>query len=254
MKFKFLFYTLSSIIFFFIFLPLLNIFMFPTISNLINSIKDSEVVHALLLSLYSSILAAILSVIFGTPIAYVFARKDFPFKKIIEGIVDLPIMIPHPVIGLAILSVVAKDYWIGKILNKLAIDVVGSVVGIVMVLTYVALPFYINSVKSGIKSIPERLEYVSRTLGKSQFETFFKITIPLSLKSILEGIIMAMARAISEFGAVIIIAYHPMVAPVMIYERFTSYGLKYSMPVAVWLMLICLIFFIILRIVINRRN
>ena len=98
------------------------------------------------------------------------------------------------------------------------------------------------------------MEYVSRTLGKSQFQTFFKIVIPLSSKSILEGIIMSMARAISEFGAVIIIAYHPMVAPVLIYERFTSYGLKYSMPVAVWLMVICLVFFIILRFFISRKK
>jgi molybdate/tungstate transport system permease protein len=254
MKFKTFFYILSFIVFCFIFLPLLNIFLYPEAKDLISALKDNDILHALFLSLYSSIVAAVLSILFGTPIAYIFARKEFPFKKIIEGIIDLPIMIPHPVIGLAILSIVAKDYWIGKILNKLAIDVVGSVTGIITVLTYVALPFYINSVKAGIKAIPERMEYVSRTLGKSQFETFFKITIPLCSKSILEGIIMSMARAISEFGAVIIIAYHPMVAPVMIYERFTSYGLKYSMPVAVWLMFICLIFFIVLRFFINRKR
>ncbi len=254
MKFKSLFYILSFLVVCFLFLPLLNVFLYPDFSNLVAVLKDNDVLHSLFLSLYSSLIAAFLSVLFGTPIAYIFARKNFPFKKLIEGIIDLPIMIPHPVIGLAILSVVAKDYWIGHILNKLAINIVGSVVGIVTVLTYVALPFYINSVKAGIKAIPERMEHVSRTLGKSQFETFFKIVVPLSSKSILEGIIMAMARAISEFGAVIIIAYHPMVAPVMIYERFTSYGLKYSMPVAVWLMGICLLFFITIRFIINRKD
>ena len=254
MKFKCVFYILSFVVICFVFLPLFNVLLYPDISNLFGTLKDNEVLHALILSLYSSVIAAVLSVLFGTPVAYILARKEFPFKKLMEGIIDLPIMIPHPVIGLAILSVVAKDYWIGKILNRLAIDVVGSVVGIVVVLTYVALPFYINSVKAGIKAIPERMEYVSRTLGKSQFQTFFKIVIPLSSKSILEGIIMSMARAISEFGAVIIIAYHPMVAPVLIYERFTSYGLKYSMPVAVWLMVICLVFFIILRFFISRKK
>jgi molybdate/tungstate transport system permease protein len=249
MRLKFFLYLLAIIAIAFITLPLINIFLFPEFSDLINAIKEKEVYNSLILSLYSSIIAAFISLIIGTPLAYIFARKSFFGKKIIEGIIDLPIMIPHPVIGLAILSVVAKDYWIGKILNKMAINIVGSVIGIVVVLTYVALPFYVNSVKTGIKSIPERLEFVSRTLGKSQFETFFKVILPLSTKNIIEGLIMSTARAISEFGAVIVIAYHPMVSPVLIYERFTSYGLKYSIPVAVWLMLLSLLLFIFLRLI-----
>ena len=75
-----------------------------------------------------------------------------------------------------------------------------------------------------------------------------RVTFPLAWRSILIGIIMCCARAISEFGAVVIVAYHPMIAPVMIYERFTAYGLKYSHPVAVWLILVCLVLFLLLRI------
>ncbi len=251
MKKLFIFISLIAIIF--IFLPIFNIIFKPNLNDLFEALKDKEVINSLYLSIYSSLIATFICLVIGTPLSYIFARKDFPFKKIIEGIVDLPIMIPHPVIGLAILSVVAKDYWIGKILNKLAIQIVGSVVGIVIVLIYVGLPFYVNTVKAGIKSVPERLENVSRTLGKSEFITFLQITLPLSYKSIIEGLIMSMARAISEFGAVIIIAYHPMVAPVLIYERFTAYGLKYSIPVAVLLILICLILFIFLRTIIKDK-
>ena len=80
------------------------------------------------------------------------------------------------------------------------------------------------------------------------FSTFFRITFPLAWRSMLVGIVMCSARAISEFGAVVIVAYHPMIAPVMIYERFEAYGLKYSQPVAVWLVFICLTLFLILRI------
>ena len=79
--------------------------------------------------------------------------------------------------------------------------------------------------------------------------TFFRITFPLAWRSMLVGIIMCMARAISEFGAVVIVAYHPMIAPVMIYERFTAYGMKYSQPVAVWLILVSLLLFLLLRVV-----
>ena len=244
---KKIFYLISIIALFFVILPLFNILTKPSLSNLFSAITDREVLSSIKLSLLSSVIAGIICIIIGTPLAYIFARKEFPFKRILEGIIDLPIMIPHPVIGLAILTVVAKDYWIGKILSKLAIEVIGSSTGIVIVLTYVAFPYYVNTVKTGINSVPERLEFVSRTLGKNFFKTFIFVTLPLTYKSIIEGVIMSIARAISEFGAVIIIAYHPMVAPVLIYERFTAYGLKYSIPVAVWLMIVSLTLFVVLR-------
>ena len=79
--------------------------------------------------------------------------------------------------------------------------------------------------------------------------TFCRVVLPLGWRSMLVGMIMCVARAISEFGAVVIVAYHPMIAPVMLYERFTAYGLEYSQPVAVWLILVCLMLFLVLRIV-----
>jgi molybdate/tungstate transport system permease protein len=124
----------------------------------------------------------------------------------------------------------------------------GTVTGIVTVLTFVGLPFYVNTVKTGFETIPVRLENVSRSLGASLTKTFFRVTFPLAWRVMLVGIIMCCARAISEFGAIVIVAYHPMIAPVMIYERFTAYGLKYSQPVAVWLILVCLVLFLLLRV------
>jgi len=251
------FYTslsLSIIVILFIVLPLFNIIIAPSLKDILEALKDEQIINSLTLSLSSAFAAAIISLLLGTPLAYILARKEFPLKKLIEGIIDLPLMIPHPVIGLAILSIVAKDHFIGKILNKLAIEVIGSVTGIIIVLTYVGLPFYINTVKTGFKAVPERLEHVSRTLGKTQFQTFIRITLPLTYRSIIEGIIMATARAISEFGAVIIIAYHPMIAPVLIYERFTSYGLKYSAPVSVLLILISLFLFVLLRVISTKKD
>ncbi|MCK5913505.1 MAG: ABC transporter permease, partial [Desulfuromusa sp.] len=126
--------------------------------------------------------------------------------------------------------------------------------GIITVMTFVAIPFYIKAAKEGFDAVPPRLENVSRSLGASMTSTFFRITFPLAWRSMLAGIIMASARAISEFGAVVIIAYHPMIAPVMIYERFETYGLKYSQPVAVWLIGICLILFLVLRILTTKKK
>ena len=245
----FLWVTISCgmIVILFILLPMVEMILEPSFSSLKETITDHDVIRAIRLSLYTSGMAALISFIFGTPFAYLLARKNFPGKKIIESIVDIPIMIPHPVIGIAVLGIAGRNHWLGKMITSLGIQIMGSVTGIVVVLTFVGLPFYINTVKEAFESISPRLENVSRSLGASMTETFFRVTFPLSRQGMIVGIILCMARAISEFGAVIIVAYHPMIAPVMIYERFTAYGLKYSQPVAVWLIIVCLILFLMLR-------
>jgi len=237
----------------FILLPLIEMMTAPSLAMLKETIKDKDVVRSIWLSIYTAGLAALISFVLGTPLAYLLARTEFRGKRLVEAIIDLPIVIPHPVVGIAILGVAGKNHWIGQVFSELGIRVMGSVTGIVIVLTFVGMPFYINAVKNGFEDISPRLEKVSRSLGASMFSTFFRITFPLARRSMLIGIIMCCARAISEFGAVVIVAYHPMIAPVMIYERFEAYGLKYSQPVAVWLVSICLGLFLILRIITLRK-
>ena len=231
----------------FILLPLIEMVTAPSISMLVMAIRDTDVVRSIWLSVYTAGLAALISFVVGTPLAYVLARRDFRGKRLVEGIIDLPIVIPHPVVGIAILGVVGKNHWIGRGLAELGVRVMGSVTGIVTVLIFVGLPFYVHAAKEGFENISPRLERVSRSLGASMFSTFFRITFPLAWRSMVVGIIMCAARAISEFGAVVVVAYHPMIAPVLIYERFEGYGLKYSQPVAVWLVMVCLSLFFVLR-------
>jgi len=211
-------------------------------------------VRSIWLSIYTAASAAGISFLLGTPLAYLLARRNFRGKRLVESIIDLPIVIPHPVVGIAILSVAGRNHWFGQILSELGIRIMGSVTGIIVVLTFVGMPFYINAVKDGFEGISPRLENVARSLGASLGGAFFRITFPLAWRSMLVGLIMCCARAISEFGAVVIVAYHPMIAPVMIYERFEGYGLKYSQPVAVWLILVCLALFLVLRILALPRK
>jgi len=232
----------------FILLPLIEMLSAPSAAMLKETLKDKDVVRSIWLSMYTALTAAGISFVFGTPLAYVLARTNFRGKRLVESIIDLPIVIPHPVVGIAILSVAGRNHWLGQIMGELGVRIMGSVTGIITVLTFVGIPFYINAVKNGFEGISPRLENVARSLGAPMFSTFCRITFPLAWRSMLVGLIMCCARAISEFGAVVIVAYHPMIAPVMIYERFESYGLKYSQPVAVWLVLVCLSLFLILRI------
>jgi molybdate/tungstate transport system permease protein len=237
----------------FILAPIIQLLLGPSWVIILESMRDPDIQKAIGLSLYTSGIAALIALIIGTPFAYLLARKSFFGKRVIEGIIDLPIVIPHPVIGIAILGIVGKQHWLGALLHRMGVYLMGTISGIVIVLTFVGMPFYINTVKNGFEAIPVRLENVSRSLGASFRSTFFRITLPLAFRSIIVGFIMCFARAISEFGAVVVVAYHPMTAPVLIYERFTSYGLKYSQPIAVLLILISLLLFIALRLI-SRKD
>jgi molybdate/tungstate transport system permease protein len=232
----------------FIVLPLVELLTDPSCAMLRETLKDRNVVHSIWLSIYTALSAASISFVVGTPLAFVLARSQFTGKHFIESIIDLPIVIPHPVVGIAILGVAGKNHWLGQLMNEFGIRIMGSTTGIVTVLTFVGMPFYINALKSGIEAISPRLENVSRSLGAPMWSTFARITFPLAWRSVLVGLVMCCARSISEFGAVVVVAYHPMTAPVLIYERFEGYGLKYSQPVAVWLVLVCLTLFLVLRV------
>jgi molybdate/tungstate transport system permease protein len=136
---------------------------------------------------------------------------------------------------------------VGKMFNSVGIQFVDSIAGIIIAMLFVSIPFLIDTAKEGFKKVDVRLEKVARTLGASPWQAFRKITFPLAWRSILAGNIMMWARGISEFGAVIILAYHPMIAPVLVYERFETYGLNYARPIAVILILVSVLVFIVLR-------
>jgi len=234
----------------FIILPVLSLLFSETPGVLIETAENPVVFDAIFLSCYTAFLATLIALIFGIPLAYILARKNFPGKNVIKAVIDVPIVIPHTVAGIALLTVFGSNGVVG---GNVGIRFVDSIFGIIVAMLFVSAPFLINSAREGFESVNPKLENVSRSLGASQIKTFFKISFPLASKNILTGSIMTWARAISEFGAVIIIAYYPMIAPTLIWDRL-SYGINYSRPVAVLLILICLGVFIILRIVSGRNH
>lgn len=244
----------SLMIMAFILIPLFRLTTAPSFSSLLEAAGDPEVLRSIWLSIYTAGAAALIAFVLGTPLAYLLARRNFRGKRLVESIIDLPIVIPHPVVGIAILSATGRDTWLGEACRYLGLHLMGTVSGIIAVLTFVGLPFYLKAAKEGFEAISPRLERVSRSLGASMFGTFLRITFPIAWRSLLVGLILCMARAISEFGAVVVVAYHPMVASVLIYERFEAFGLKYSQPVAVWLVTVCLVLFLVLRFLTLRRK
>jgi len=246
------FILLGLVIFLFIIVPLIKMIAASDPQILLDTLFDSEVREAIWLTLYAALIATTAGFILGIPLAYLLARVEFPGKKLVEGLIDVPIVIPHIAAGVALLFVFGRNFFAGKAFHFLGIDFVDSTAGIVIAMLFVSIPFLINSAKEGFKKVDVRLEKVSRTLGASPWQAFFKISLPLARRSILAGGIMMWARGISEFAAVIILAYHPMIASTLVYERFETYGLDYARPVAVLLILICLLIFLVLRTLVYR--
>ncbi len=253
-RMRLIFLLLGIVILAFITVPILKMVLASEPSVLLDTLLDSQVTASILLTLYAALIATIIGFILGVPLAYLLAKSNFRGKRLIEGLIDLPIVVPHSAAGIALLFVFGRNFFMGKAFDAVGIQFLDSLAGIVIAMLFVSVPFLIDSAKEGFKKVDTRLENVARTLGASNWQAFTRISFPLAWRSIVAGNIMMWARGISEFGAVIIIAYHPMIAPVLVYEKFETYGLNYARPVAVILILICLIVFITLRLLVYRGD
>ena len=220
--------------------------------GLAGALGNPDAVAAIVLSMYAALLATVISLILGLPLAYLLARRDFPGKALVESVVDLPVVVPHTVAGISILMVFGRRGVIGAPLGELGFRLADSLWGIVAAMLFVSLPFFINAAREGFESVDPRLENVAMGLGATRVHMLFTVTLPLSARSILMGGIMAWARAISEFGAVVLIAYFPMTAPVYIFTEYNQYGLEAAAPAAALLLVVSLSVFISLRLIARR--
>ncbi len=249
-----LFAALAGVVLLFIIAPLISMFVNCSLPELTETAKDDEVRSSIWLTLWTSMAATGLFAIAAIPFSFLLARKDFPFKGLVTGIIDLPIVIPHSAAGLALLSIMSRNTLLGKAAAKMGFSFVGSSAGIIAAMAFVSIPYLINSARDGFLAVPERLEKAALNLGASPLRVFLTISVPLAARPILSGLILMWARGMSEFGAVLIIAYQPMITPILIYERFGAFGLKYAQPVAVLFITVCLAFFITLRFLARNKE
>ncbi len=248
------FIFLGGLVLLFIIAPLAGMFLKTSSSDFIETAGDMEVIRSIWLTLWTSMMATLIFAIAAIPLSYLLARKEFRFKKLLLGIIDIPIVIPHSAAGIAILGFISRDTLLGKTASMVGIDFVGHPAGIAMAMAFVSVPFLINAARDGFAGVPVRLEQAALNLGASPARVFFTISLPLAWRNIISGLIMMFARGMSEFGAVIIVAYHPMITPVLIYDRFGAFGLKYARPVAVIFIIISLTFFITFRLLANNKK
>jgi molybdopterin-binding protein len=242
-----LFAILGFLLLVFVAWPLLRTVTASGPAVLWQTLLDEEVRGAILLTFQASLIATALAFVCGVPLAYLLARVDFPGKRLVESIIDVPVVVPHSAAGIALLMVFGRRAPLGQAFGLLGLKFVSAAPGIVIAMLFVSLSFLVNAAREGFEAVAPRLEHVARTLGASPWQAFWRVAFPLTWRSILSGMILMWARGLSEFGAVVILAYHPMVAPVLLYERFESFGLESAQPVAALMILICLGTFIALR-------
>ncbi|MBN1191764.1 MAG: ABC transporter permease [Dehalococcoidales bacterium] len=241
------FSLLALVILLFIAVPLIKMIVGSDPQILWDTVTDRRVLDSIWLTLYSALIATAVGCFLGIPLAYLLARYNFRGKRLIEGLIDIPIVVPHTAAGIALLFVFGRSFLVGRAFGNIGLSFVDSLAGIVIAMIFVSVPFMIDSAKEGFRRVDVRLEKVSRSLGAGPWRTFVNITLPLAWRSIVSGNIMMWARGISEFGAIIVLTYYPMTAPTLIYQRFETMGLSYSQPVASLLIMVCVIAFIVLR-------
>ena len=193
---------------FFLFLgvPLASLLVHEPPVLLWTAMQQPEVLQALQLSIFTTSASTFLTVLFGLPVAYVLARREFAGRKLLETLVTMPTVLPPVVAGVALLLTFGRFGLIGRYLAPLGITLPFTTVAVVMAQVFVSSPFFVNSARAGLGQLDARYEMAAYTLRASPFYTFRRVTLPLVRPALLTGVGLAWARALGELGATITFA------------------------------------------------
>ncbi|MHC5936605.1 sulfate ABC transporter permease subunit CysT [Nostoc sp.] len=194
---------------------------------------------------FTAIFAALLNGVFGTLIAWVLVRYDFPFKRLIDATVDLPFALPTSVAGLTLATVYSDNGWIGSLLAPLGIKVSFTRTGVAVAMIFISLPFIVRTVQPVLQEMEHEIEEAAWCLGASQWQTFWKVILPPLLPTILTGVALGFSRAVGEYGSTVIISsntpFQDLIAPVLIFQRLEQYDYSGATVIGIVLLLISLV-------------
>ena len=198
--------SISLVFILFILLPLVAIFLNLNLSTVVMELQNPSVLDAMKVGLATSSLATTISFAFGVPTAYLLATKDFRGKSLVDALLDLPMVLPPAVAGLALLLAFAPRGLLGPALLQLGIILPGNVFAVVLAQLFVASPFILRSAKTAFENVPRKLVDNARILTPSGVRVFLTVTLPLSMYGVMTGLVMTWARSMGEFGATLMFA------------------------------------------------
>lgn len=190
----------------FLALPLLALLLSIPPGELIENMGKPQVRQAILISIKTTTITTGVAIIFGTPVAYLLARRRFPFRRAVDTLIDLPIVLPPAVAGVALLITFGRQGLIGSWLAELGVSIAFTQTAVIMAQTFVAAPFYIKAASIGFAAVNMDLEQAASIDGAGTWQLFRHVTVPLAWAAMLSGSVMTWARALGEFGATILFA------------------------------------------------
>lgn len=212
------------------------------------AVSSPRVVASYRLTFGASFAAALLNAFFGLIVAWVLVRYEFPFKRLVDALVDLPFALPTAVAGIALTAIYAQNGWIGQLLP---FKVSFTPLGVFVALVFIGVPFVVRTVQPVLEDVNRELEEAAATLGASRWQTFAKVILPIVLPALLTGFALAFARALGEYGSVIFIAGNmPMVSeitPLLIITKLEQYDVPGATAIAVVMLVISFVLLLVIN-------
>ncbi len=239
----------------FLSIPIVALFLRTSPASLVENLQDPDVIRAIGLSLVTTLISTMIIILAGTPLAYAHARGQFRFSRLVDTLIDLPLVLPPAVAGVALLMAFGRRGILGGLLSDLGIHIAFTPLAVILAQVFVAAPFYIKSATLGFSNIDLELEQSAALDGASSPQVFRFLTIPLSWSALLGGSVMSWARALGEFGATIIFAGNfpgrTQTMPLAIYIGF-ELDLNIALTLSVILILLSFLALIIAKSILNR--
>lgn len=223
----------------------------------IETITRPKVLASYKVSLTTALIASLINAVMGLIIAWVLVRYDFPFKRIMDGMIELPFALPTAVAGISLTHLTVQNGWIGRIFAKYGIDIAYTKAGITFALVFVGIPFVVRSVQPVLEKLDPQYEEAGGMLGASRAGIFFRIILPEILPSLIAGFTMAFARCLGEYGSVVFIAgntpYETEIVPLMIMSELQEFDYPGATSLAL-VMLLASFVILFINAIVQSRN
>jgi sulfate transport system permease protein len=212
---------------------------------------DPIAISAYEVTFVTALAAALINGVFGTLVAWVLVRYDFPFKKIINGIIDLPFALPTSVAGLTLATVYSPKGWVGGLLAPFGIRIAFTRWGVMVAMLFISLPFVVRTLQPVLEEMEKEMEEAAWSLGATPSQTFWKVTLPPLLPAILTGTTLGFSRAVGEYGSIVMVAanrpYQDLIASVLIWQKLENYDLVGATVIGTVLLVISLVMLLLIN-------
>ncbi len=227
-------------------------------ANLWKQITMPAAVYSLKLTFILAVVMVIINVITGTATAWVLVRYDFPLKKLLNALVDIPFAIPTLVTGMMLVILYGPKSTLGMLLGKHGIEVIYAKPGIILALAFVTFPFVVRTVQPMLLELDKDMEEAAYTLGASRVRTFFRVVLPTLMPAVLTGAALSFSRALGEFGSIVVVAgnipFKTQLSAVYIYGEIETENFQSALGVSVVLLVCSFLVLIILNLIQRWRS